>query len=42
MRAYFIFHQTAFFEKRNRLRCGELGRSIVIDKDEDMKRISQS
>ena len=40
MCAYFILHKTAFIEKRNRLRCVELGRSIVINKGEDMKMIS--
>jgi len=30
-----------FIKRRNKLRCGELDRSIVINKGEDMKRISQ-
>lgn len=41
MCAYFIFYQTEFIKRRNKLRCGELDRSIVINKRKYMKRISQ-
>jgi hypothetical protein len=42
MCAYFILFEIECTERRNRLRCGELDRSIVINKGEDMKRISQN
>jgi len=41
MCTYFILHKTDFIEKRNRLKCDELGRRIALNKSEDMKRISQ-
>jgi hypothetical protein len=41
MFAYFIMFQTECTKRRNRLSCGESSRSIVHDKSEDMKRISQ-
>jgi len=41
MCAYFILYQTEFIKRKNRLKCGESSRSIVNNKGEDMKRISQ-
>jgi len=38
---YIILYQTECTKRRNRLKCRELSRSIVNEKSEDMKSISQ-
>ena len=37
---YRILYQTECTKRRDKLRCGELGRSIVINKGKDIKTIS--